>query len=147
MASTKSYTWSYRIDVAPYDRIMSVLEAFFASYPKGDYQLEHKESYKLIFRRGMWKKSMFGLGDLVPDRLIPGEFNQWPLIVRILARPSPEVYTITIDYQLYLPKDVPALKPEIQTSVDQHIHVELKELAEYLAQCIGMDQTPQIQSP
>jgi hypothetical protein len=147
MATTKSYTWNYRIEVPPYDRIMSVLEAFFSSYPGGDYQLEHKESYKLHFRRGQWKKSLLGLGDLVPDRLVPGQFNQWPIIVRILARPSPEVFAITVDYQLYLPKEVPALKPEIQTSVDQHIRVELKDLADYLAECIGMEHPPQIKTP
>ena len=35
----KSYTWEYQIEVAPYDKLMEVLEAFFASYPGGDYTL------------------------------------------------------------------------------------------------------------
>jgi hypothetical protein len=85
----RSYTWEYRIDVPPYDKLMEVLEAFFASYPGGDYTCERRERYRLHFRRGLWRKSWLGLGDLVPDRLVKGQFNRWPVIVLVLSSPSP----------------------------------------------------------
>ena len=85
---SKSYTYTYQLDVSPYDKIIEVLEAFFLSLPDGDYTCEHRERYKLHFRRGLWKKSMLGLGQFVPDRLVKGEFSQWPIKVRVLVRPS-----------------------------------------------------------
>lgn len=140
----KSYIWNYRIDVPPYDKLLEVLEAFFSSYPGGDYACEKRERFKLVFRRGLWKKSLFGLGELVPDRLIQGQFNKWPLIVRVLVRPSPSTFSIALHYELHLPKSVPALAPEVQTSVDQHAQKELADLAAYLSECIGLDKKPAV---
>jgi len=140
----KSYTWEYRIDVPPYDKLMEVLEAFFCSYPGGDYSCESRQRFKLQFRRGAWHKSLLGLGDFVPDRLIPGQFNRWPVLVHVLSRPSPEVYRVTVRYELHLPKWVPSLIPEVQASVDLHIRQELLDLSTYLAECIGLPQPPAV---
>ncbi len=140
----KSYTWEYRLDTPPYDKIVEVLEAFFASYPGGDYTCELRERYKLRFRRGQWRKSLMGLGELVPDRLVKGQFNHWPIILSVLVRPSPETFIITVRYELYLPKSVPALIPAVQSSVDQHALQELAELAAYLAECMGLDNPPAV---
>ena len=140
----KSYIWNYRIDVPPYDKLLEVLEAFFSSYPGGDYTCEKRERFKLFFRRGLWKKSLFGLGEMVPDRLVPGRFNSWPLVVRVLVRPAPSVFSIAIHYELHLPKSVPALIGEVQTSVDQHAQKELTDLTAYLAECIGLTEQPAV---
>ena len=140
----KSYTWEYRIEVLPYDKIVEVLEAFFASYPGGDYACEQRERYKLRFRRGQWRKSLMGLGELVPDRLVKGQFSRWPILVHVMVRPSPEVFTITVRYELYLPKSVPALIPTVQSSVDEHARQELTDLAAYLAECMGLDDQPTV---
>lgn len=141
---TTSYTWEYQIQVPPYDRLVEVLEAFFASYPGGDYTCERRERFRLEFRRGLWRKSMLGMGPPVPDRLMKGQFNQWPVIVRVLARPSPTSFTATARYELHLPKSVPALAPEVQSSVNLHILKELNDLAAYLAECIGLDSPPEV---
>ena len=140
----KSYTWEYQIEVAPYDKFMEVLEAFFASYPGGDYTCERRERFRLQFRRGLWRKSMFGLGQLVPDRLAKGQFNQWPIIVSVLARPAPTVFTVTVRYELHLPKSVPALASQVQASVDLYARKESEDLAEYLAECIGLNERPSV---
>ena len=140
----KFYTWNYRIEVPPYDKLLEVVEAFFSSYPDGDYSCEKRERFKLIFRRGLWKKSLFGLGELVPDRLVPGLFNKWPVLVRVLVRPSPSVFSIALHYELHLPKSVPALVPEVQTSVDQHAQKELTDLSAYLSECIGLHERPAV---
>jgi len=139
-----SYTWTYRIDVPPYDRLVEVLEAFFASYPGGEYLCERRDRFALRFRRGQWRKSMMGLGPLVPDRLVKGRFGQWPIMVRVLVRPSPEVFTSTVHYDLYLPKEVRSISPTVQSSVDQHAREELKQLAAYLAECVGLDDLPRV---
>jgi len=141
----KSYIFNYRIDVPPYDKLLEVLEAFYASYPGGDYSCEKRDRFKLVFRRGLWKKSLLGLGELVPERLVQGQFNKWPIVVRVLVRPSPTVFSITVHYGLHLPKSVPALIPEVRTSVDQHAQKELADLAAYLAECIGLERQPTIQ--
>ena len=140
----KSYMWEYQIEVAPYDKLMEVLEAFFASYPGGDYACERRERFRLQFRRGLWRKSLFGLGQLVPDRLAKGEFSQWPTIVSVLARPAPAVFTVTVRYELHLPKSVPALASQVQASVDLYARKELADLADYLAECIGLDKRPTV---
>ncbi len=140
----KSYLWEFRIELSPYDKLMDVLEAFFASYPGGDYTCERRERYRLEFRRGLWKKSLLGLGQLVPDRLVKGRFDQWPTIVRVLARPSPERYAITIRYELHLPRSVPALADNVQASVAQYALKELDDLADYLADCAGLDERPKV---
>ena len=144
MTMQASYTWEYRLELSPYDKIIEVLEAFFASYPNGDYACEARERYKLRFRRGLWRKSLLGLGELVPDRLVKGQFNQWPVIVRVLVRPSPETFLVTVRYELHLPRKVPALVEDVQTSVEQHVRQELADLAAYLAECIGIDTPPDI---
>jgi len=140
----KSYIWNYRIDVPPYDKLLEVLEAFFSSYPGGDYACEKRERFKLLFRRGLWRKSLFVLGELVPDRLVPGQFSSWPLIVRVLVRPSPSIFSIAVHYQLYLPKSICELVQEVQTSVDQHAQKELTDLSAYLAECIGLPDRPAV---
>lgn len=140
----KRYLWEFRIQIPPYDKLMDVLEAFFASYPGGDYTCERRERYRLEFRRGLWKKSLLGLGQLVPDRLVKGRFSQWPTIVQVLARPSPGTYAITIRYEVHLPRSVPALATSVQRSVGQHARKELEDLAHYLADCAGLDEKPEV---
>lgn len=139
-----SYTWEYQLDLPPYDKLMEVLEAFFASYPGGDYTCERRERFRLEFRRGLWRKSLLGLGQLVPDRLVKGQFNLWPVIVRVLARPSPVVYTVTVRYELHMPASIRKLGPNLQTSVNLHAMAELEDLARYLAQCAGLDSPPKV---
>lgn len=139
-----SYTWDYQIDVPPYDKLMEVLEAFFVSYPGGDYACEQRERFRLEFRRGLWRRSLLGFGSLVPDRLVKGQFQHWPITIRVLARPAPDLYTVMIRYELHLPKDVHQLGPNLQTSVDLHARKELADLADYLARCIGMDNPPPV---
>jgi hypothetical protein len=144
MALYQSYTWSYSLAVPPYDRLLAVLEAFFASYPGGDYNVDERDKYKLAFRRGLWKRSLLGLGPQVPDRLVPREFAQWPVIVRVLVRPAPEVFTITIRYEVHLPRSVKTLKPETQAAVHLHAMQELADLAAYLAQCLPLATPPEV---
>ncbi len=139
-----SYTWEYQIRVDPYDRLMDVLEAFYASYPGGDYTRERRERYKLEFRRGLWRRSWLGFGELVPDRLVKGQFNLWPVRVTVLVRPSPEVFLVTVRYVLFLPSSVPQLAPAVQSSVDQHARRETADLCQYLAECIGMSRPPAV---
>jgi len=142
----RSYTWEYQLQVPPYDKLLEVLEAFFASYPGGDYSCERRERFRLEFRRGAWKKSLFGVGPLVPERLARGQFSRWPVIVRVLARPAPDSFTVTMRYELHLPKSVPSLVPEVQSSVDLYIRRELDDLARYLAECVGLDEPPTVKS-
>ncbi|MBI4578445.1 MAG: hypothetical protein HY718_02010 [Planctomycetes bacterium] len=140
----KVYTWEYRLEVTPYDKLVDVLEAFFASYPGGDYTCERRETYRLQFRRGEWKKGLLGLGDLVPDRLAKGQFNRWPVLLQVLVRPSPATFLVTARYELHLPKSVPSLVAEVQASVNQHCRHELEDLAAYLAECIGTSEKPAV---
>lgn len=141
-----NYIWTYRLELSPYDRLIEVLEAFFSSYPAGDYSCEHRDRYKLRFRRGKWRKSILRLGDLVPDELVRGQFNQWPIVVRVLVRPSPEAFDVSIHYELYLPSSTPKLGDAVQQSVDAHARKELGDLAGYLAECIGLDAPPEVAS-
>lgn len=143
--SNKAYNWEYRLELKPYDKIVDVLEAFFASYPAGDYTCERRETYRLQFRRGEWKKGMLGLGNyFVPAALPKGQFNRWPVMVYVLVRPSPESFLVTVRYELFLPRSVPLLIPEVQASVNQHCLKELDDLAAYLAECTAMDQKPAV---
>ncbi|HOQ84393.1 MAG TPA: hypothetical protein PLQ89_01630 [Phycisphaerae bacterium] len=144
--SHRAYTWEYRVEVKPYDKIVDVLEAFFASYPAGDYTCERRETYRLQFRRGEWRKSLFGLGNLVPAALPKGAFNRWPVIVYVLVRPSPETFLVTIRYEVHLPRSIPMLIPEVQDSVNQHCLKELDDLATYLAECTGMPHKPAVKT-
>jgi hypothetical protein len=139
------YTWSYQLTVPPYERLLDVLDAFFSSYPRGDYAREERGPYKLLFRRGMWKR-WIGLGPFVPARLVPGDFTQWPVLVRVLARPSPEKFVVAVRYELYLPRSVKELSPSVRSSVDQHIRIELGDLAAYLAECMTLSEPPAIES-
>lgn len=140
----RQYTWDYLVEVPPYDRIISVLEAFFASFPGGDYRCERRERYKLTFRRGAWRRSWLGLGRWTPERLVKGHFEQWPVVVRVLVRPSPRVFTVALRYEVHLPDAAPPLSEEVRTSVDQHARGELRQLAAYLAECIGLDTPPDV---
>jgi len=140
----KTYTWEYRIDLSPYDKLVGVVEAFFCTYPAGDYTCEHREAYKLRFRRGAWRRSLLGLGRWVPVALVKGQFNQWPLVVHALIRPSPQTYRVMVRYELSLPDSVRELQPEVQASVAQHVRQELEELSAYLAECAGQSSPPDV---
>lgn len=144
MGIYQSYTWTYRIEVPPYERLLAVTEAFFASYPGGDYSCDERQTYKLAFRRGRWRKSLLGLGPVVPDRLVPGQFAEWPILVRVLVRPSPQAFTLTIRYEVHLPRQVRRLQQETQSSVDQHARKELADLAAYLSECIPLEHHPDV---
>ena len=144
MGIFQSYTWSYRIEVPPYERLLAVAEAFFASYSGGDYHCEERQTYKLAFRRGLWRKSLLGLGPLVPDRLVPGNFAQWPVMVRVLVRPSPQIFTMTVRYEVHLPRSCPSLTAETQSAVDQHARKELQDFTAYLAECVPLDAQPEV---
>jgi hypothetical protein len=142
--SSRAYIWEYRLEVKPYDKIVDVLEAFFASYPGGDYTCERRETYRLQFRRGEWKRSFFGLGSLAPAGLPKGQFNRWPVVVYVLVRPSPEIFLATVRYELHLPRSVPRLIDEVQDSVNRHCLKELNDLADYLTECTGMAAKPRV---
>ena len=122
---------------------MDVLEAFFSAYPKGDYSREERATYKLMFRRGIWKRFM-GFGPIVPGRLVPGDFSQWPILLHVLARPSPEKFLISLRYEIYVPRDMKGLTPAVQSSVHQHLELELHDLAAYLTECMKLEQLPEI---
>lgn len=140
----KYYNFKYRIDIPPYDRAIDVLEAFFVSYHGGDYSCEHRDQYKLSFRRGAWKRTIASLGTRVPDQLAKGQFDKWPVIVRVMVRPSPEVFQIAIHYELNLPETMKGLARAVLDSVDAHVRKELGELASYLAECVGISQPPAV---
>lgn len=138
----RTYAWDYRIDMPPYDKLVAVIEAFFCSYPPGDYTCEHREPYKLRFRRGQWKRTLLGLGRWAPVALAKGQFNQWPIVVNVLIRPSPRAYLLVLRYELSLPPGMNELLAEVQSSVDQHIRRELADLGIYLAECAGLPAAP-----
>ena len=140
----KTYSWDYRFEISPYEKIIDLLEAFFSSFPGGEYQCEKRERYRLMFRRGQWRKSLLGLGEFVPDALVKGRFDRWPVIVVVLVRPSPNHFSVAVRYELHLPKSIASLAEPVQTSVDQHARAELDQLAAYLAECIGLDTPPTI---
>lgn len=140
----KVYAWEYRIEMPPYDKVVEVVEAFFCSYPGGDYSCEHREPYKLRFRRGQWRRALLSLGRWVPRGLVKGRFDQWPIVLNLLARPSPRSYRLVLRYELHLPGSMPELRPEVQSSVDQHIRHELEDLSAYLAECAGLPAPPAV---
>jgi hypothetical protein len=141
VALYRSYTWTYQTQVPPYERLLDLLDAFYSANPLGDYTREEREAYKVRFRRGSWKR-LAAIGPLVPARLVPGDFTQWPVMVSVLARPSPEAFHIAIRYDVHLPRGIKELDPKVQSSVDQHIRLELRELAAYLAECMGLSDPP-----
>lgn len=138
------YTWDFELTVPPYERLVAVLDAFFSSYPPGDYTRELCEEYKLEFRRGAWKR-MLGIGPMAPGRLTPGDFTQWPVRLRVRTRPSPESFLVAVRYELYLPRSVKTLSPAIQRSVAEHARVELEDLARYLAECMHLPEPPAVE--
>jgi hypothetical protein len=140
------YHWEYSMELAPYDKLIDVLEAFYVSYPQGDYECLKREKYKLTFRRGRWRRAWMGFGDWIPDELVKGHFEQWPVIVRVLVRPAPSQFLITCRYECHVPKSVSQLTDEVQASVDEHICRELKDLSQYLADCANLSEPPAIQA-
>ena len=142
--ATKYYSFKYQVEIPPYDRVIDVLEAFFASYHSGDYACEHRDKYKLSFRRGAWKRTVASWGTRVPDQLAKGQFSKWPVIVRVMVRPSPEMFHIAIHYELHLPETMKGVGQAVLDSVDAHVRKELGELARYLAECVGIRQPPNV---
>ena len=140
----KYYNFKYKVEIPPYDRVIDVLEAFFVSYHGGDYACEHRDQYKLSFRRGSWKRTVASWGVRVPDHLAKGQFNKWPVIVRVMVRPSPEMFRIAVHYELYLPETTTGLGQAVLDSVDAYVRKELGELAGYLAECVGISQPPEV---
>ncbi len=60
--------------------------------------------------------------------------------------PSPSAYTVTVRYELHLPKSVPGLLPAVQESVALHTRKEMDDLAAYLAECVELEEMPEVVS-
>ncbi|MGB2820664.1 MAG: hypothetical protein WBF17_06755 [Phycisphaerae bacterium] len=106
-APRKPLRWSEEFLAAPIPTIHEVTEAFFCSYPRGEYTLEGRERFRLTFRRGPPPRDDDGqvVLSLRGDER-PGEL---PVALRVLFQPRADALLITAKHEVHAAKSLGAV--------------------------------------
>ena len=131
-AAHKPLRWSNEFLAAPIPTIHDVAEAFFCSYARGEYALEGKERFRLVFRRGPAPREDDGQvvlslrGDPTSDDL--------PVILRVLFQPRADGLLITMRHEVHAGK---SLAGTTRRKLSATFRREAKDFRAYLRENFG----------
>ena len=94
-AARRTARWSHRFRAPPIAAIHEAAEAFFCSYPEGEYTLRTRERFRLTFVRGAWQVGSGGR--LTPHPQAPAA--ERPILLRVLLQPRPDSLLITLKHE------------------------------------------------
>lgn len=93
------------------DNVHQAIIAFMRTSERGTWQVDQataSDAFELNFRRGNWKKALFGLS----DRLVPGSLRRGTdgavvpstraVTCRVLLRPTASAIKLRLEYQLHV---------------------------------------------
>jgi len=105
-AARKPLRWSQEFLAAPIPTIHEVAEAFFCSYPRGEYTLAGKERFRLTFHRGPAPQE--DDGQIVLSLRGDPALEDLPVVLRVLFQPHADVLRITMKHQVHVGKSLGA---------------------------------------
>lgn len=141
------------------DNVHQAIIAFMRTSERGTWQVDNakaSDAFELNFRRGNWKKALFGLSDqLVPDsprRYANGMAvsSTRPVTCRVLLRPSVSTIKVRLEYKLHVASSepvAPALKAGFRANWLDAEMDEIREMAAYLREVLGLNDVPAIAGP
>ena len=114
----------------PAGRLLAPLtEAFLCSYPKGEYGVAGRGTYRLVFLRGAWAVGADrSLSPRVPGRMSP---EKYPTQLRVLFQPGRAEVRVTLHYELFAPE---ALSGRAARAMLAQLEAEARGLERYLAE-------------
>ena len=126
--------WSDEVLAPPIDRIHDVVEAFFCSYPGGEYSLVGKERFRLILHRGGQAQEEDDGRIVLSLRREMENPEDMPVTLRVLFQPSAEALRVTLKHEV-LPRR--PLGRRARRKLARHIAREIGAFREYLYQSFG----------
>ena len=88
---------SNEFEAPPIPSIHAAAEAFFCSYPQGEYTLQQRERFRMTFRRGRWERR--SPTEIVPAAEAGDEPEDLPVILRVLIQPRPDSLLLTVKHE------------------------------------------------
>ena len=96
--------WISSFEAARQESLHAAAEAFFCSYPRGEYVLESRERYRVVLRRGKWVRRADGT--LAPARASQfriGDYAVYPMVLRVLILPRANGASVTLKHEVVTP--------------------------------------------
>ncbi len=131
-AARKPLRWSADFLAAPIATIHEVTEAFFCSYPGGEYTLEGKERFRLTFRRGPPPRE--DDGQIVLSLRGDDPTDQLPVVLRVLFQPRADALLITVKHEVRAAKSVGTATRKKLAAIFRH---EVRDFRTYLRENFG----------
>jgi hypothetical protein len=103
-AAHRPLRWSQEFLAAAIPTIHEVTEAFFCSYPGGEYTLAGKERFRLTFRRGPPPRE--DDGQIVLSLRGDGPPDEMPVVLRVLFQPRADALLITVKHEVHAGKSL-----------------------------------------
>jgi len=131
--------WTAQFPSPPVERIHDVAEAFFCSYALGEYTLDAKERFRLVFHRGQ-PPEQDEQGVVLSLRGAEGGPDDVFVILRVLLQPRPDSLLITMKHEV-VPRR--SLSGRARKKLTARLHHEVDDFDAYLAEHFGdMDLPP-----
>jgi len=144
IAGGKPVQWSGKFRTGRIETIHTAAEAFFCSYPGGEYTLGDRERFRLTFHRGPWHDQ--GGGQLVPVAYAGARPDELPLILRVVMQPRKDGLLITVRHEVIPPA---ALSRADRKALTRRFKREVAAFRSYLADNFAppADQKPDARRP
>jgi len=134
--------WTGQFVAAPVETIHDVAEAFFCSYDSGEYVLQDKQRFRLVFHRGPAVKD----GDEQIVLSLRGEepIYELPVTLAVLLQPRAGSLLVTLRHEVYSRVEMSAKRRKrLSKMFDQ----ELDRFREYLRAHFGEPRQPALETP
>lgn len=131
-AARRTARWSHRFRAPAIAAIHEAAEAFFCSYPEGEYTLRARERFRLTFVRGAWQVGPGGR--LTPHPQAPPADR--PVLLRVLLQPRPDSLLITLKHEV---PGGAAPAADARQRLTAHFAREASDFRAYLRRSFGGD--------
>jgi hypothetical protein len=125
--------WTAQFSALPVERIHDVAEAFFCSYAMGEYTLEAKERFRLVFHRGQ-PPAQDDQAVVLSLRGADGGPDDVFVVLRVLLQPRPDSLLITMKHEV-TPRRT--LSGRARKKLTARLHREVDDFDAYLSEHFG----------
>ena len=135
--------WTAQFSALPVERIHDVAEAFFCSYPMGEYTLDAKERFRAGFHRGQ-PPGQDEQGVVLSLRPTDGGPDDVFVVLRVLLQPRPDSLLITMKHEVTPPR---TLSGRARKKLIARLHREVDDFDAYLTEHFGDVDMPKAPRP
>jgi hypothetical protein len=133
-AARSPMRWSEEFRAPLVESIHDVAEAFFCSYPRGEYTLVQRERFRLTFRRG--RPLAEDDGQIVLSLRHEAEAPEdQPVVLRVLLQPQMDSLVVTMKHEVTPRRSLGAIA---RKRLAAHFRREVRDFQAYLRKNFGV---------